>query len=91
MKRQTSARSMRHIMTSLFAFCMLVVLAGCGGGANQAQQTQTQPAATTETSTAPAQTAPAADANAEREVKHAMGTTKIKGTPQRVVILTNEG
>ncbi|EJL45628.1 iron siderophore-binding protein [Brevibacillus agri] len=92
MKRKTSARTMRHIMTSFFSLCMLFVLAGCGGGANQAQQTQ-QPAqqqATTEQSTTAAQPAPA-EAGEVREIKHAMGTTQIKGTPQRVIILTNEG
>lgn len=85
MKSKTSSSTMRHIMTSFLALCMLVVLAGCGGNANQAQQTPAASGTTTEASPAPA------DANAVREIKHAMGTTPITGTPERVVILTNEG
>ncbi|WGV60917.1 iron-siderophore ABC transporter substrate-binding protein [Brevibacillus brevis] len=87
MKNKTSLRTMLHIMTSLFALCLLVVLAGCGGNANQAQQA---PAASGTTTEATPTSAPA-DSNEVREVKHAMGTTPIKGTPERVVILTNEG
>ncbi|MFC4766603.1 ABC transporter substrate-binding protein [Effusibacillus consociatus] len=54
-----------------------LVLAGCGGKQTGGQQTkgQDQPAAATQ----------------EYTVKHAMGETKIKGTPKKVVVLTNEG
>lgn len=60
----------------LLAICL--VAAGCG--TNQAAQ---QPA-DTGSGAAPA-------AGDVRKVKHAMGETEIKGTPKRVVILTNEG
>ncbi|WP_139491005.1 ABC transporter substrate-binding protein [Brevibacillus dissolubilis] len=56
----------------------MFALTGCG----------TQPAATPAPEQQPAA---ATDAPQEYTVKHAMGETKIKGTPQKVVILTNEG
>jgi len=62
---------------SLFGLLMalLLIVTGCAG----------QPAAEK-----PAEQ-PAADAGQSYVVKHAMGETTIKGTPQRVVVLTNEG
>jgi len=62
---------------SLFGLLMalLLIVTGCAG----------QPAAEK-----PAEQ-PATDAGQSYVVKHAMGETTIKGTPQRVVVLTNEG
>jgi iron complex transport system substrate-binding protein len=58
-------------------FALLFVLAGCGGA--QKEETESnKDEAKTEESTA-------------YTVEHAMDTTEIKGTPERVVILTNEG
>ncbi|WP_068777383.1 ABC transporter substrate-binding protein [Paenibacillus sp. FJAT-26967] len=72
---------------SLFTICLLVltmiavVTAGCSS-------TGTTPSA----SGTPGSTGtPAPAADTVREITHAMGKTEIKGTPQRVVILTNEG
>jgi iron complex transport system substrate-binding protein len=72
---------------SLFAamLAMVLLIAACGqttaGGGN--------------TDTAKPETAVAggggAAAEVSRTIKHAMGETVIKGTPKRVVILTNEG
>jgi iron complex transport system substrate-binding protein len=54
---------------------VMMVLAGCGK--------QEQAASTTEKD--------AGNKEETRIVKHAMGETEIKGTPKRVVVLTNEG
>jgi iron complex transport system substrate-binding protein len=64
----------------LLLMAMLLIVTGCGG-----QSAQPQPAAEK-----PAEQ-PAAEAGQTYKVKHAMGETEIKGTPQKVVVLTNEG
>ncbi|WP_248926879.1 ABC transporter substrate-binding protein [Paenibacillus hamazuiensis] len=69
--------------TSLWAIvCLLAIslLSGCG---RAAEPTPAQQGGKTEGA--------AASNDAVRKIKHAMGETEIKGTPQRVVILTNEG
>ncbi|MFY0544425.1 ABC transporter substrate-binding protein [Brevibacillus sp. H7] len=62
---------------SIFGLIMavLLILTGCGG-----QQAEQKPAEQ-----------PTADAGKPYVVKHAMGETEVKGTPQKVVVLTNEG
>ncbi|KRE35322.1 ABC transporter substrate-binding protein [Paenibacillus sp. Soil724D2] len=62
---------------------IMLILAGCG---QQTDNSKSDAAATTNTKkeSQPAQLE-------EYTVKHAMGETKIKGTPQKVVVLTNEG
>lgn len=90
MNKKTGMHHIRHLMISFFLVSMLLVLAGCGGNANQAQQTQAPAASGTSTEASAPKAAPA-DSNEVREIRHAMGVTKIKGTPQRVIILTNEG
>ncbi|MGW9127459.1 ABC transporter substrate-binding protein [Paenibacillus chitinolyticus] len=73
-------RSLSTLALLIFTIFALVV-SGCG-------KPGTAPAA----STAPNTASPApAEADTARKVKHVMGETEIKGTPQRVVILTNEG
>ncbi|MEW9702406.1 ABC transporter substrate-binding protein [Paenibacillus sp. SI8] len=68
---------------------LLLVLAGCGSIAKQTASSTLSPSPSAATAT------PAASASAKtdevRTIKHAMGETQIKGTPQRVIILTNEG
>lgn len=59
---------------------LAVVLAGCGSNANNNN------AANAGASASNGQTS-----DETRTITHAMGETTIKGTPQRVVILTNEG
>ncbi|MDQ0872490.1 iron complex transport system substrate-binding protein [Paenibacillus sp. V4I3] len=62
---------------------IMLILAGCG---QQTDTSKSDAAATTNTKkeSQPVQ-------SGEYTVKHAMGETKIKGTPQKVVVLTNEG
>ncbi|GED54769.1 MULTISPECIES: ABC transporter substrate-binding protein [Brevibacillus] len=64
---------------------LLLIVTGCGGQqAEQKPADQTQPAG---------QTTGNASGGSDKEyvVKHAMGETPIKGTPQRVVVLTAQG
>ncbi|MBG9798399.1 iron-siderophore ABC transporter substrate-binding protein [Brevibacillus laterosporus] len=67
----------------LMLLCMVfsLLVTGCGGSANNATSAPASP--TTEPATTPA--------GDSYTIEHAMGKTEIKGTPQRVVILTNEG
>lgn len=70
---------------------LVFALAGCGSGTESAStaQTSTPGSAEAPKSEAPGQQAPASDAKGQevRTVKHAMGTTEVKGTPVRVVTL----
>jgi iron complex transport system substrate-binding protein len=58
-------------------FALLLVLAGCGGTNKEESKAKKEK--------------PKTEASTSYTVEHAMGTTEIKGTPKRVVILTNEG
>lgn len=70
---------------------ILVLLAACGSNKENnanagASPSATEPAATTSASpSAEPSESPAADV--ERSIKHVLGETKIKGTPQKVVVL----
>ena len=67
---------------ALSALVLVMIVTGCGSNnnaANTSNKTNEGAAATDQSS------------NEVRTVKHAMGETVIKGTPQRVVVLTNEG
>lgn len=67
----------------MMAIVMVLILSGCGNSNN------TDPAKNEASSNAKTGGTEAADGT--RVVKHAMGEQEIKGTPQKVVILTNEG
>lgn len=60
---------------SLMAVMVLVFLAACGNSSSEGEKENSDSAAKDQSYT----------------IKHAMGETKIDGTPKRVVILTNEG
>ncbi|MDF2961433.1 MAG: transporter substrate-binding protein [Paenibacillus sp.] len=70
---------------SLFAAILAIMLltAACGQTAGSGTNTAKPDSAAAGGAGAPAE--------ASRTIKHAMGETVLKGTPQRVVILTNEG
>lgn len=63
-------------LLSLFSVMAILLLAACGG---------------TDEKTAEKKDTPTTAAEKSYTVDHAMGSTPIKGTPKRVVILTNEG
>ncbi|OAB32470.1 ABC transporter substrate-binding protein [Paenibacillus macquariensis subsp. defensor] len=67
---------------ALSALVLVMIVTGCGSNNN---------AANTSNKTNEGTTATDQSSNEVRTVKHAMGVTDIKGTPQRVVVLTNEG
>jgi len=77
---------MKAFRKSLFSYSsaiglsLVLLISGCGSSGQGS--TQSPPAASSDT------TAPQAEA---RTIKHAMGETKVTGTPERIVILTNEG
>ncbi|NOU69822.1 ABC transporter substrate-binding protein [Paenibacillus sp. LMG 31461] len=80
----------RAWMTTMVVICFTLLLSACSTGSTST------PTTTNGVTTAPAtSSAPTAAVNKEadstRVIKHAMGETTIKGTPSRVVILTNEG
>lgn len=70
------------LMALLLTFALFLV--GCGGGQTQETTAPSGDAAKPEETSAPAN-------EDVRVIEHAMGKTEIKGTPQKVVILTNEG
>lgn len=63
---------------SIFSIMLMFLLAACSGGNEKADETETK-------SDSPKQE------NTGYTVEHAMGTTTLEKTPERVVILTNEG
>lgn len=96
-KGELSMYSKSRRSLAIMAICLVMLLAACGGGttnsnsknggnANSSSNATVAPTATTGTENAGEST------TAEtRVIKHAMGETTIVGTPERVVILTNEG
>jgi iron complex transport system substrate-binding protein len=79
----------RLSVAAAMLICLTLLLAACGG-ANNANTAATASPTSAATTTTPAATdTPAADNT--RVIKHAMGEETLTGTPERVVILTNEG
>jgi iron complex transport system substrate-binding protein len=66
-------------MLAAFMLIALLALAGCGNTEKPASEEKN------------AGSEPKTTASQPYTVEHAMGTTELKGTPERVVILTNEG
>ncbi|WP_239617842.1 ABC transporter substrate-binding protein [Cohnella mopanensis] len=66
---------------------MVMMVTACGNNNKSNGNESSAPAASNSSSPAGDNSA----AGTERVIKHAMGVTKIKGTPQRIVVLTNEG
>ncbi|MDH4619480.1 iron-siderophore ABC transporter substrate-binding protein [Brevibacillus sp. AY1] len=71
-----------------FLLALVMLVTGCGGG----QTSEQKPAESQSAEQAPANNAaPAPAADQSYTIKHAMGETTIKGTPERVVMLTTQG
>ncbi|MEC2344509.1 ABC transporter substrate-binding protein [Paenibacillus barengoltzii] len=81
----------RLVLWAFAVMALALVIAGCGNSNTQgsSNNTDTNGSAATENQTADNSTNAAT--NSKRVVKHAMGETEITGTPQKVVVLTNEG
>ncbi|UVI33531.1 iron-siderophore ABC transporter substrate-binding protein [Paenibacillus spongiae] len=73
----------------MLALVLVMVLSACGNGNANTDKSSNDSGNTEGNAANGGQEA--ADNEQVRTVKHAMGTTDIKGTPQRVVVLTNEG
>ncbi|UFJ39113.1 iron-siderophore ABC transporter substrate-binding protein [Brevibacillus humidisoli] len=76
--------------TMICLIMLLLLLTGCGGTESTVQHhsaTEHTPAESNDKLTAESMP----PAGEERTVKHAMGETKLSGTPQKVVVLTSEG
>lgn len=69
-------KRLKPFLTLLSIFAIFL-LAACGGGANDETTKDTNETNETE--------------ETSYTIEHAMGSTTIEGTPERVVILTNEG
>lgn len=80
----------RAWMTAMVVICFTLLLSACstGGAASPSTTSGVTPIPSANSTTSPAANK---EADAPRIIKHAMGETTIKGTPSRVVILTNEG
>ncbi len=88
MGQGTAKKPGRSLKWSLLALIMVVILAGCGS--NGTQNNASQPSNGESTGAAATNNGSGASGDSY-EVVHAMGTETIKGTPQKVVVLTNEG
>ncbi|WP_433942941.1 ABC transporter substrate-binding protein [Paenibacillus sp. SN-8-1] len=84
LSKKSSNRLSRSAKLGTLALVLLVLLSACGNK-NASESSKSDKSSTTNS---------AASANSDsqvRKIKHAMGETDIKGTPQKVVVLTNEG
>ncbi|GFN32810.1 ABC transporter substrate-binding protein [Paenibacillus xylaniclasticus] len=74
-------KNMKKTWLGLFALILVfaVIAAGCGSKDEKKSESGTE----AESGSAQTETV--------REISHAMGTAKVEGTPERVVVLTNEG
>jgi iron complex transport system substrate-binding protein len=75
----THSRKMGLVFFSLL-LSLALVLAGCGATQNASKNEEKQGSENNQTAKEESYT-----------IEHAMGTTEIKGTPKRIVVLTNEG
>lgn len=96
-KGELSMYSKSRRSLAIMAICLVMLLSACGGGTTNSKANNGGNAATN-SNAATTPSAAAGDSNAAegnsadtRVVKHAMGEETIVGTPERVVILTNEG
>ncbi|WP_341281195.1 AraC family transcriptional regulator [Paenibacillus sp. FSL H8-0537] len=86
-------RESKISMMAAVLICFTLLLSACGAGTSSTNAT-TNTSSASPSSNAAASTPAATDtatADASRVIKHAMGEVTLTGTPERVVILTNEG
>lgn len=79
-------RKSKTAMAATLLFCFTLLLSACTtGGTNATSANSGSPSNNVAASTSPAAS------NETRVIKHAMGEETLTGTPERIVILTNEG
>ncbi|MFF2480492.1 ABC transporter substrate-binding protein [Paenibacillus sp. NPDC058071] len=78
---RSALKNKKTMWLALCSIVLAIMVAGCGSSNNNAPVKDGNGASNGADS----------GSNDVRVVKHAMGETEIKGTPQRVVVLTNEG
>ncbi|WP_189011887.1 AraC family transcriptional regulator [Paenibacillus marchantiophytorum] len=81
----------RAWMTTMVVICFTLLLSACSTGGSTATPTATNGVTPLPAASSSPSAAANKEADAPRVIKHAMGETTIKGTPSRIVILTNEG
>lgn len=86
---------MHHVNKKTLAIalfvCFSLLLGACSTGANAPTNAGNTGSTASQTAAPTASPATAADTETPRVIKHAMGEETLTGTPERVVILTNEG
>jgi len=80
----------RTPMAASLLLCFILLLSACSTGPSNTANGGSNPVSANVSTATPAP-ADAASSEAPRVIKHAMGETTLTGTPERVVILTNEG
>jgi len=80
----------RFKWTGMFLVMIAIILSAAGCGSKSGDSNASSPSPSVKPS-AGASASPSAKPDETRTIKHAMGEETLKGTPQRVVILTNEG
>ncbi|MCM3749263.1 AraC family transcriptional regulator [Paenibacillus pasadenensis] len=85
-------RGKRTPMAASLMLCFILLLSACSSGTSNTNSANngSNSAGANVSTTSPAPTEAAASEES-RVIKHAMGQTTLTGTPERVVILTNEG
>jgi iron complex transport system substrate-binding protein len=86
-------RRTKHSMAATLLLCLALMISACSNGSTNSNAAGGSPASPSSSSIAtPAPSAAASpEVETPRVIKHAMGEETLTGTPERVVILTNEG
>jgi iron complex transport system substrate-binding protein len=85
-------RKSRTAMAATLLFCFALFLSACStGGTNVTPANSSSSNSNVAASASPAASPSPEAGNDTRVIKHAMGEETLTGTPERVVILTNEG
>ncbi|WP_199925397.1 ABC transporter substrate-binding protein [Paenibacillus bouchesdurhonensis] len=79
-------KARKEMLLLIFILSIILVISGCGAKQATTEPSSSESSASSST-TAPAESSAANAANEVRSIEHAMGTTEIKGSPQRIVTL----